>query len=108
MAPLAARPELAPPPDKRIEDAIRTFWKQLEEGIQKLGDPLQRLTKNPGSVFSLLPLISSQQAVEAVLVLEPIVGHKIPESVVKRGGYQSVDEMVKHLLMKLHELDSPQ
>ena len=43
----------------------------------------------------------SHHALDAVLDIEKIVGYEIPDSVVKRGGYQSGDEFVGHMPGKL-------
>jgi hypothetical protein len=48
-----------------------------------------------------VPLVSSHHALGAVLDVEKIVGYEIPDSVVKRGGYQDCEEFVKHMMGRL-------
>ena len=95
-----------PFPRQQVESVLFDWWVQQEEDLRRLGDPFQELRSRTGTVFDVLPLISSQQAVEVVLVLEPIVGYEIPESVVKKGGYHSCDELVEHLVENLMALEA--
>ncbi len=88
-------------PRRELEDKIREWWIAEEEALRKQGDPFGDLQKGDGTVFDILPLIPSHQAVEVVVLLEPILGREIPESVIKRGGYHSVDELLDHMMKKL-------
>ena len=90
-----------PYPRERIRCALRDWWAREQEELQKIDDPVEELQPNSGTVFDLVPLVSSHHAVEAVLDLEPIVGYEIPDSVIKRGGYHSCEEMVEHLDAKI-------
>lgn len=87
-----------------METAIRAWWAQQEEDSRKLADPNQVPPPGTGTVFDVAPVISSHHAIEVVLELEDIVGFKIPDSVVKRGGYLTCDEMVAHLVRKVLEM----
>jgi len=92
-------------PGERLEKAIRAWWADEERTLREHGDPFDDLKPCSGSVFDILPSIPSQQAVEVIGLLEPILGRSIPESVIKRGGYRTADEFVDHLTHKLAELD---
>lgn len=96
--------KIIPPsfPQKEIEQTIRDWWRSEEEAVRQLGDPFKEL--RPGTVFDILPLIPSQQAVEVVVLLEPLLGREISESVIKRGGYYSVDEFVADIMPRLQKL----
>jgi hypothetical protein len=48
--------------------------------------------------LDILPEVSSQEAVQVFIEIEPIVGFKLSSDIVKRGGYTSRDEFVQHLL----------
>lgn len=91
-------------PKRELEQKIREWWNAEEDAIRKQGDPFKDLRPGNGTVFDILPLIPSHQAVEVVVLLEPILGREIPESVVKRGGYHSVDELLNDMLKKLEAL----
>lgn len=47
------------------------------------------------------PNIDSLVVVEVLLELETQVPFELPESLVQAGGYDSVDEVVQHLMPKL-------
>jgi hypothetical protein len=75
----------------------RTLGKWYE---RQLKSPLRRKTE--GTVFGIQPEVSSQEAVDVFLELEPIVGFEIKGSkMIKSGGYESCDEFVKHLLPQI-------
>ena len=95
-----------PYPKQQIQQAIRDWWAHEQEELQKIADPVDELQPNSGTVFDLVPVISSHHAVEIVLDLEVVLGYEVPDSVIKRGGYQTCDEMVEHLNGKLAALHS--
>jgi hypothetical protein len=98
------KPSTPPFPRQEIRDAVKEWWTLEQQELQKLADPVAELQPDSGTVFDIVPLISSQHVVELVLKLEPIVGYEIPESVIKKGGYHSCEEMVEHLDGKLTAL----
>jgi hypothetical protein len=88
-------------PKDQVEAALRGWWARQKEAICRIADPVPELQPDSATVFSLVPLVSSHHALDAVLDIEKIVGYEIPDSVVKRGGYQSGDEFVEHMMGKL-------
>jgi hypothetical protein len=48
------------------------------------------------------PDLDSLVAVEALLVIEPFVPFDLPESLIRPGGYTSVDHFINDLLPKVH------
>jgi hypothetical protein len=90
-----------PFPKDKVEAALRCWWARREEEMRRIADPVPELQPDSGTVFSLVPLVSSHHALDAVLDIERIVGYEIPDSVVKRGGYQGSDEFVGHIMGKL-------
>ncbi|MDX2181157.1 MAG: hypothetical protein SFV18_16300 [Bryobacteraceae bacterium] len=93
-------------PKTEIRATVKEWWRREQDELQKLADPVEELQPENGTVFDLVPMISSHHAVEIVLALEDIVGFEIPDSVIKRGGYHSCEEMVEHLERKLADLHS--
>ena len=93
---------------EQITQAIRDWYTREQEELRKIADPVDELQPNSGTVFDLVPVVSSHHAVEIVLDLEDIVGYEIPDSVIKRGGYRSCEEMVNHLSGKIAALHSKQ
>ncbi len=95
---LALKKQSNPPYQReQIRQAIRDWYTREQKELRKIADPIDELQPNRGTVFDLVPVVSSHHAIEVVLDLEDIVGYEIPDSVIKRGGYRSCGEMVNHL-----------
>ncbi len=90
----------------KIEQQLRSWWAAEEQALREMGDPFGELRPGNDTVFDVLPLIPSHQAVELTVLLEPTMGRVIPETVIRRGGYHSVDDFVRDLLTKLEALHS--
>lgn len=86
-------------PKAELEDALRKWWaRQIKSPLRRRAAP----EKTGGTVFDIQPEVSSQEAVNVFLCLEPLLGFKLKSSsIIKRGGYQDCDEFVKHLLPQL-------
>jgi hypothetical protein len=83
-----------PFPKSKVERTLEKWYER------QLKAPLRRKTE--GTVYGIQPEISSQEAVDVFLELEPIVGFEIKGSkMIKSGGYESCDELVKHLLPQI-------
>lgn len=87
-------------PKGEIEERLRDWW------ARKVARPLRRRTKDPmkkgGTVFDVQPEVSSTEAVEVFIEIEPLLGFKIKGSrVVRRGGYRTCDDFVQHMLPRL-------
>jgi hypothetical protein len=95
------KPTATPYPQKEIRQTIREWWEREQEDLEKIADPPDQLKPESGTVFDLVPVISSHHAVEVVLDLEDILGYEIPDTVIKRGGYQTCEEMIEDLDRKL-------
>ena len=101
MALPAKKPTPQAFPKIHVEAALRQWWARQEQDQQLISDPVDELQVDSGTVFAIVPLVSSHHALGAVLEVEKIVGYEIPDSVVKRGGYQDCEEFVKHMMGKL-------
>jgi hypothetical protein len=97
-----------PYPTLQVQQAIRDWYTREQEELQRIADSVDELRSNSGTVFDLVPVISSHHAVEVALDLEAVLGYEVPDSVIKRGGYHSCDEMVEHLDGRLAALHSEQ
>lgn len=87
---------IAPPatnvlPEKQITDAIVDWWDS--QALERGNDPFA-----PGTLYDVLIDVDSLSAVNVLLVLDPILGIEIPESVIKPGGYSDRQEMIDHLI----------
>jgi hypothetical protein len=61
-----------------------------------------------GSIWEM-PSIDSKRAVALLVELEPVVGCKLPCSLVQQGGYATIDELVASLLTRIRQccVESP-
>lgn len=84
-------------PEADVIDALKKFWAEETGSSAKLGSPFGAPRKGGGSVFDVRPELDSLRAVEVLLVVEPVIGIELPDSVVKLGGYNSCDEFVDHM-----------
>lgn len=89
-----------PMPDEFPEDgviaAIDAWWAQEQQDAQLPGDA-------PATPDIMKPAveIDSHRAVRALLSIQEIVKIEIPESVIKDGGYDSIDEMKDHIVPEI-------
>jgi hypothetical protein len=87
-------------PKDQIDRKLRQWWQRKE------ASPLRRRVADPrqsgGTVFDIQPLISSQEVVQILVQIERILGFKLDTGrIIKRGGYQSVEEFVSHVMPQL-------
>lgn len=80
--------------------ALETWWDEHAE--QDANDPLA-VQRPEGSVLNIQPAIDSLAAVEALLVLEELLGKEAPVTLVKSGGYQSREEFLDDLVSNVVE-----
>lgn len=77
--------------EQQIENCIRDFLAEDDSLAAAVG-----LQKSP-----LRPVVDSLVIVEVLVQVEGIVNQKLPISLIRRGGYYSVDDAVAHLLPKI-------
>lgn len=87
-------------PKSQLEQKLRKWWQR------KVASPLRRRVPDPrktgGTVFDIQPAVSSQEVVQILVEIERILGFKLDTSrIIKRGGYQNVEEFVTHVLPQL-------
>lgn len=56
-----------------------------------------------GSIWDM-PAIDSKRTVSLLVELEPLLGCRLPSSLIKRGGYLTIDEVVADLPPKIRRL----
>ena len=83
-------------PAKAIETCIREFLNE-EAAMQAV------LHGGSAGTVGPQPVIDSLVVVEVLLELETKVPFELPESLVRAGGYGSVDEVVEHLVPQLEQ-----
>ena len=99
------RPKTAVPfPAKEIEACIRDFLKEEGELQAVLrGNTSGTAAGQAGGAIGPHPVIDSLVVVEVLIELEPKVPFALPESLVRAGGYDSVDQVVQHVLPQLEK-----
>lgn len=86
-------------PVKEIESSIRDFLAH-EGAMQAVLHGKSTTGAGSGSIGPQ-PVIDSLVVVEVLIELEALVPFALPDSLVRAGGYDSVDEVVQHLLPKV-------
>lgn len=74
--------------EKQIEDCIRNFL-----GNDTFPESATGVQESP-----LRPVVDSLVVAELLVQVEAIVNCTLPVSVIRRGGYYSVDDAVAHLV----------
>ncbi|MDE2166245.1 MAG: hypothetical protein KGJ66_07895 [Alphaproteobacteria bacterium] len=87
-------------PTGEIEACIRDFLAD-EGAMQAALHGGAAPAGGPGSAIGPQPVIDSLVVVEVLLEIEPKVPFALPDSLVRAGGYDSVDEVVQHLMPQL-------
>jgi hypothetical protein len=86
-------------PTQALETAIREFL--TEEGAMQA--VLHGKSAQVVGGIGPQPVIDSLVVVEILLELETQVPFDLPESLVRAGGYDSVDEVVQHLIPQVEK-----
>lgn len=61
------------------------------------------LPGSPALVMKTTIRLDSLTVVDVLCAVEPILGHKLRESVVQTGGYTSIDAAIEHLLPRIEK-----
>ena len=87
-------------PERELKIAIEKWW--AEETSKQLNDPFAAR----GTLFDVVVEVDSLTAVDVLLVIEPILGCELPESLIRAGEYTDRNDMVGHLLPALRKFSS--
>lgn len=71
-----------------VEAEIRSFLNAEADLESEIG-----VSKDP-----LRPVVDSLVLAEVLVQIEPLVNCRLPESIIKKGGYHSIDEVIGHLV----------
>jgi acyl carrier protein len=93
-----------PFPESEIRNRIKQFWNEKTD--EEADNPFAPERKN--TLHDVLPEIDSLEIVKFMLRIEEIIDLEIPPKVIQRGGYDSCDEMTRHLMPQLRELYAEQ
>lgn len=92
--------------DRPTLEALITAWAEREatsfdDAVE--GKPTPSGPDDDGTIWDDMPAIDSKRAVGALVELEQVVGHKLPVSLIRPGGYESADDLKGDLLPKVRE-----
>jgi acyl carrier protein len=89
-------------PATEVERRIREFL--AEEGAMQA--TLHGAAVSPIGTAAAVgpqPVIDSLVVVSLLVELEPMVGFELPEDLVRAGGYDSIEQVVQHLLPQVQK-----
>jgi hypothetical protein len=98
LAPPTPAPAVAPFPGAAVEACLRA---ELIEAIK--AEASIRGVSLPADMAKAGISIDSLVVVSILCTVEPIVGFELPESVVRAGGYVSVESALGHLLPRIEQ-----
>lgn len=89
---------VAPFPRRELKNALINLW--LRQVKDREDNPLAVRLPAGGTntVRDILPALDSLIIVRSLAVLSKILKMKVPTTVVKKGGYDSCQQMLDHLL----------
>jgi acyl carrier protein len=96
----ATLPKTQPFPESAIRNQMTQFWN--EKVAEQADNPFTAERKN--TLYEVLPDIDSLEVVKFMLRIEETIDIEIPPKFIKRGGYDSCDEMIRHLMPQLRTL----
>lgn len=99
LAPPVAVPVIAPFPSAAVEANLRSELTEAVKAEASINGVV--LPPTSGAIGSTPFQIDSLVVVSILCTVEPILGIELPESVVRTGGYGSVDQALSQLLPKI-------
>ena len=96
----AAKPTFTP---KTFNDLIPKLQAQLTVALKKeLSDcALPELGKDPATDLWNLPTVDSKTVCKLSPIVKELVGRSLKPAWVRKGGYKSIDEAVRHVIDQL-------
>lgn len=81
-----------------LEDWHERECKSFDEAVQETDD-----ASDAWSIWDDMPTIDSKRAVGALVEFEGVLGEKLPISMIRPGGYASIDDLRDDLMAKMRE-----
>jgi hypothetical protein len=103
MALPAKRPLPGKFPKKESEKFLRDWWREQEQATIRRGNPFADAKAKSGTVFAIQPQLSSLEAVAILTALKNVVGFEPSKSVIKKGGYKDVEDLVSDFMPRLEK-----
>jgi hypothetical protein len=101
MSTTTALPQAKAFPGTTVEAKLRSCLLELAASIASMQEV--ELPSRPSEQFAAAVQLDSLGVVDLLCDLEPIVGFELKDSIVKSGGYGSINEAVTHLMPRIEE-----
>lgn len=79
------------------DDEIEAIDAGIDEGVPQ-GDA--------GAISSVGPAIDSKRVLDASSVTKSVIGIDVPPKIIRKGGYNDLDDLVSHLVPRLRKVIS--
>jgi hypothetical protein len=103
MATLAKRILPAVFPRTEVEKFVRGWWREQTEARLRRGNPFADASAKNGTVFCIQPELTSHEAVAILTRLAEVLGYEPSKSVIKKGGYNGLENFVSDILPRLEK-----
>jgi hypothetical protein len=90
-------------PKGPVETKLDSWWRAQQSARARRGNPFADARARGGTVFDIQPQVSSQESVDVLIELGPILGYEPSTNVIKRGGYKNREEFVHELTARMGE-----
>jgi hypothetical protein len=90
-------------PRTEVEKFVRGWWRDQTEARLRRGNPFADANAKNGTVFCIQPELTSHEAVAILTRLKELLGFEPSKSVIKKGGYNGLEDFVSDLLPRLEK-----
>jgi len=88
-------------PRTRVRLVLADWWDDITRSSLRRPQNHQQARKAGGSVFDIIPAVSSAQAIAALLRVEPLLGFTVDAGVLRRDGYETRKKFINDLCSRL-------
>lgn len=95
---------------KRFKEKSAQLVQELQAWFEEETAPIDGSSTPPapagagGSIVGMRPAIDSKRVVDAARVTRAVLDIELPPEIIKRGGYETCEEMINDLMPKLERV----
>jgi hypothetical protein len=98
----------APPPPKPgkatlLVEALRAWWKEESEDWDQLVEGPIADVPAPLDVWDCMPTVDSKAVARSSPLFQKCLGIPLDVSLIRPGGYNTLDDMIDHLVPRMEE-----